>query len=269
LTIIKYEVQWLYLHLKNFTFVMAVRGKILISTFGSVAMMFLLLVSSFGAVSASSGSGAVVGGYKASNGSGSVTYVSGSYGLVAWGCGTQCPKFAVLVGIDVNPNNPSSSGVQVGVKERCDIHGNCWYRPFFVYGGSTFLFSSLAIPEGAVANGCSCNVFMSIQYFTSSKTMLLSFFDQTTGKSIQQVINAGQYSRSSVSWIANCPYPCYYVPGFTYLYSGGLYTGFSQTDYATISGHYLPLAQLPHLTNLYPQSTTLENLKSFQVTGSE
>jgi hypothetical protein len=219
--------------------------KMKVQIIASSIVLFLFLLSSVGSVSAVTPSAS---GYVVSSSAGSVTYVSGSYDLIGY-AGPDNARISVLVGIDVNPANPSTSGVQVGVKTRCSTSLVCEYRPFFVYGNTMYLFKALSIRFKACNPDLldiSCAVFMSISYVSSSKTMVLYFFDQTTGKSIKQVIEADQYSRSSIEWMANCP-NCAYEPTYLNLYSGGAYTGFSKSDDATVSGHNVPLGDLPNL----------------------
>jgi hypothetical protein len=242
-------------NLRNLTIGMVLRRKILFSMLASFAIIFALFVSSFGSVSAFSNPNLT--GYQAGSGLGSVTYVAGSFSKLSWS-DSNTNVMKEFVGIDVNPKDPSITGVQVGVKVfDCSSSAVCEYRPFFVYGGVVHLF--------AIEKSVSGDYFMSIQYFANSKTFVLYFFDQIAGKAFQERISALGYSRQHADWMLT--YLQSYA-NFQNAYSGGQFTSFPQTDYAVILGQYLPLEDLPNLAimqgSLY---TFITSISSFYVLG--
>jgi hypothetical protein len=230
---------------------MVLRRKILFSMLASFAIIFVLFVSSFGSVSALSSfsTTTMMAGYQAGNGARSVTYIAGSFLQLSFSCCLN-EKMKIGIGIDMNPNIPKTTGVQVGVKTMCSSNGICEYVPFFVYSGAVHAFNALNYPSRHYCEENDCSVFMSIQYFSNSNTFVLYFFDQTSDKTIQRVISAGGYNRQSAEWLVQCVGDCIVQPNFENAYSGGMSTAFPQTDYAVISGQYLPLQELPNLVQI-------------------
>jgi Peptidase A4 family len=174
-------------------------------------------------------------GFAVSGGTGSVSYVAGSWvqPAVKGSCPISNPRYAAFwVGID---GFSSTTVEQIGTDSDCSSGAPNYYAWYEFYPSSSVVITSVAIHAGDTVSA-------SVSYSTTTAKFTVSLKDVTTGGSFSTSGKVTGAARSSAEWITEDPTICSPTCSVAYLTDFGTvswgydHTKVTGTNEATLSG---------------------------------